>query len=87
MKKYKLTKGFIVQVLGEELVIFDGAESRLFTFNETASFIFLKLKRGWNTDKIIQYMVKKYKVDRKRAVKDMEELLVELKSKNIITDL
>ncbi len=82
--KYKINKGIISQKLDEKMVIFDGEESVLYTFNETASFIFQKLKRGWPEEKIIDSLVKKYQVKEERVRKDFKELVDDLKRKKII---
>jgi len=84
MNKYKINKGLIAQKLGKETVIFDADKSVLFTFNETASYIFAKLKSGWEKEKIIEAMLKRYKVKKTRAENDFEELVLKLKNKKII---
>lgn len=87
MKKYKVRKGFITEKLDEKTVIFDGEESILYTFNETASDIFKKIKLGWDEQKITTELVKKYKISESKAKKDLRELLVDLKKKKIISVL
>jgi len=84
MAKYKINKGLITQKLGKETVIFDADKSVLFTFNETASYIFAKLKSGWEKDKIVAAMLKRYHVKEARAEKDFEELVLKLLKKKII---
>ena len=83
--KYKINKGFIVQKLDDKTVIFDGEESVLYTFNQTASEIFKKLKKGDQEEKIINDMIKKYKIKKEKAQKDFSELMTELKKKKIIS--
>lgn len=85
--KYKINKGFIIQKLDDKTVIFDGEESILYTFNETASYIFKKLKLGWEIDKIVQALVKKYEVKEAKAKKDVKDLANDLKKKNILSVL
>jgi len=82
--KYKVQKGLIVQKLDDKITIFDGDESVLYTFNETASFIFSKLKLDWEKGKLIEALVKKYGISEKKAEKDISELIKELKEKKII---
>ena len=82
--KYKINKGFIVQKLDDKTVIFDGEESVLYTFNETASFIFKKLKKGEEKKKIIEMVEKKYDITKEKAEKDFNELIADLKKKKII---
>lgn len=85
MKKFKIKKGFITQKMGDKLTIFDAEESLLYTFNETASYIFNKLKLGWDKQKIIEALVKKYSITREKAKKDYTELMIDLKKKRIIS--
>lgn len=85
MTKYDIKKGFIIQKLDQKANIFDGEESVLYTFNETATFIFAKLKQGWTKEKIVESLVKKYGIKRKRAQKDLDALVNDLLTKKIIT--
>ncbi len=84
MKQYKINKGFIVQKLGKKTVIFDGEKSLLFTFNETASFIFSKLKMGKNKNQIEEMLVKRYQITQKKAHQDLEVIIKDLLQKKII---
>ena len=84
MKQYKINKGFITQKLDDKTVIFDGEESVLYTFNETASFIFHKLKFGWEEERIVDALVKKYAIKPAKAYSDLKYLLTDLRQKNII---
>lgn len=82
---YKLNKGFIVQKNGEEFSIFDGEKSVLYTFNTTASFIFNKLKQGFEVSQITHLLKKKYKhVEENILIKDMDEFMKLLEEKKII---
>lgn len=83
--KYKINKGFIVQKLDDKTVIFDGEESVLYTFNETASLIFQKLKKGFDQEEILKKLIKKYGVKEEKARKDFEEMVKELIKKKIVT--
>ncbi len=83
--KYKIKKGFIIQKLDEKAVIFDSEESILYTLNETATFIFQKLRRGLDKEQIIQALVKKYQIEEKRASEDVDEFIFALKEKKIIS--
>ena len=84
MAKYKINKGFIVQKLDDKTVIFDGEESVLYTFNETASFIFKKIKSGEDEEKTVDLIAKRYQIKPEKAKKDLKDLLVDLKKKKII---
>ena len=87
MSKYKINKGFIVQKLDDKTAIFDGEKSMLYTFNETATYIFQKLKSGWDKKKILETMQKRYKIKEEKLTKDFDELIRELKAKKIITKM
>lgn len=82
--KVKIKKGLIVQKMDNQTVIFDADQSILYTFNETASLIFDKLKKNWDKEKIINYILKKFEVKKERLEKDFNQLLKDLKDKNII---
>lgn len=84
MSKYKINKGFIVQKMGKDLVIFDGEKSVLYTFNETAAFIFQKLKKGLTDKEIAKVLAKKYKIGEAEAAKDAKDLIRDLLDKKII---
>lgn len=83
--KYKINKGFISEQLDGKKVIFDSEKSVLYTFNETASYIFKKIKSGEDDNKIINLLVKRYQIKSEKAKKDLYDLLVELKKKKIIS--
>jgi hypothetical protein len=74
VKNYKINKGFVVQKLDKKTVIFDGDKSTLYTFNNTASLILNKLKKGRSQKEIIDYLVKKYRVPEKKVEKDVTEI-------------
>jgi len=81
---YKIQKGLIIQKLNKETVIFDAEESVLYTLNETASEIFRLLKKGLKEEEIVERMVKKYKVKKEKAEKDVKEMIGELTKRKII---
>jgi len=85
MATYIINKGFIIQKLDNKITIFDGEESVLYTFNETASFIFTKLKAGFKKEKIAAALVKRYKIKQEKAYKDLNTLVNDLLTKKIIT--
>lgn len=83
---YKIQKGLIVQKIDDKTVIFDAEESILYTLNETAAYIFQKLKRGFDKEKIIDQMTKRYQVKKERLEKDFDEFIEKLKKKKIIKE-
>lgn len=76
--KYKVNKGFINQRIGEKIVIFDSEEPSTYTLNPIGSFIFEKLKDGWNQKKIIKAVVEKYDSTEENVAKDMEDFIQKL---------
>lgn len=84
MKKYKINKSFITQKMGDKLTIFDSEKSVFFTFNETAGFIFNKLIIGWEVNKIIENLIKRYGINKQKAKKDVISLIRELGENKII---
>ena len=82
--KYKINKGFVIQKLDNKTVIFDSNSSTFFTFNETASFIFKKIKKGEEREKIIEMVEKKYDIKKERVEKDFNELIADLKKMGLI---
>ena len=63
-------------------MIFDAEDSILYTLNETAAYIFQNLKRGFNKEKIIDQMMKRYQVKKERLIKDFDTLINDLTEKN-----
>jgi len=84
MTKFKINKGFITQKLGKKLVVFDSKKSVIYTLNETASFIFQKIKSGWNKEKILNKIEEKYDVTSKRAMKDYDKIIADLLNRKIL---
>ena len=82
---YKINKGFITQRIGNKITIFDGEKSHLYTFNETATFIFDKIKSGLVQEKIIENIAKRYAVKKEQAEIDLDEFINDLISKQIIS--
>lgn len=85
IKSFKINKGFIVQKLDDKTVIFDGDKSVLYTFNSTATFIFQKIKSGFDNKRIVDLLVKKYGINIKKAQNDFKSLIKDLLKKKIIT--
>ena len=84
MKKYKLNKGFIVQKTGNQTVIFDADKSLLYSLNETATFIFKKIKQNKQTGEISQLFVNKYRISRAKADNDIALFIKDLIKKKIV---
>lgn len=85
MKKIELKKGLISQKIGNIINIFDGEKSTIYSFNQTATFIFERIKQGLSKEDIISLVLKKYLVQKNIAEKDFNEFINELKNKKIIS--
>jgi len=83
--KYKINKGFIVEKIEGKTIIYDEKKSVLYTFNETASYIFKKIKQGKEKEEIIELIIKRYNITKKRADKDVENLISELLKNKIVS--
>jgi len=82
--QYKINKSLILQKMDKNLVGFDVDRSFLYTFNETAEFIFKKIKIGWEEEKIVLALVKIYNVALPTLKKDVKSLIKDMVKNKII---
>jgi len=82
--KIKTTNKLILQKIDNSLVGFDADTSYLYTFNETAEYIFKKKGLGWNENKIVEALAKKYEVTIPQLRKDVKKLIKDMQKNNII---
>jgi hypothetical protein len=75
---YIVNTGFILQQNQEKTVIFDSESSYLYTLNETASEIFMLIRKGYKVKKIVEEMVNRYEIAPETAKKDVEQIIDEL---------
>lgn len=78
---------FVIDKIAGEVSIFDSINSLLYTFNGPGSFIFEKLKKGFDTNSIAMLMSKKYQIPLKQAVNDVSDFLKYLLKNKIIFPL
>lgn len=83
-RRFKLRKGFIFQEVAEGIVIFDAEESKLYTFNETASFIFTGIKKGNTEEALIKKLVAEYQIKEEQAIEEVKSFLKHLNKLRII---
>ena len=82
---YRLNKDFIAQKIDKkQTIVFDVERSILFTFNETAGFIFKKIKLGWEEEKIVIALAKKYDVTLPTLKKDIKTIIKDMVKNKII---
>ena len=84
MIKYKIKSALISQKIGNKITIFDSVNSILLTLNETAVYIFEKIKKGYDKNTIIESLIKDYDVSSSKAEADFDDLISQLKAKKII---
>lgn len=84
MKKISVNRSIIFQKIDDKLVGFDIDRSALYTFNETAEFIYKKLKTGNTAEKVAKQLAKKYAIEEKAALKDVAALVNDLKKNKIL---
>lgn len=74
-QKNKINKKIIYQYIGNDVLVYSSEKSELFTFNETAAFIFRTLRKGKSIDEITTEMIKEYDTTGKKAQKDIVNIL------------
>lgn len=78
-----IKKGFINQRTKNSIIIFDTEKSVLLTFNNTATFIFDRLKKGLDDKKIIDDLISEFEVTEEIAKKDINDFIKTLLSKGL----
>lgn len=84
MKKYRVLKEYILQKEKNKIKLFDSEQSILYTFNESASFIFERLVKSIPTASIVDQFAEKYHLTREVAEGDVNDFLISLKKSEII---
>ena len=82
--EFKIKKGFVFQKTANDTTIFDSNKSELISFNETAAFIFQKIKKGLDTKQIYLELLKQYDVGEKMAKSEVKKFIFLLKKKGVI---
>ena len=78
LTKYKLQKGFVVQRYPKKLVLFDSETSTMYTLNDTAAFVFKKMKEGLKKEEIAKQLYNRYNISEKKAQNDVESTIQKL---------
>jgi hypothetical protein len=81
---YILQKGIVIQKNEGEISIFDPDNSYLFTMNETAAFIFERIKKGMSGNEICKQLTTIYDITSAVAEKDVNTLIEKLKKYKIL---
>lgn len=79
-----IKKGQIVEKIGNKIRIFDPEKSELYSLNESASYIFGKIRSGAKKNEIIRLLKKKYGLTTIQAKHDYSNLVKEMRKRKII---
>jgi hypothetical protein len=83
-KILKIKKGLIVQKVNKETIVYDTEQAKIHTINETASFIFQKIKAQKNIGQIIESLVKKFGITKSKAEDDINDFIKVLVKEKIL---
>jgi len=83
-KKLILENSFIERDLGDEVVLMSSDGQEIHSFEDTAFWIWKKIKEGITPDKIISELIDEYDVEEESARKDFIDFILDLKKKGIL---
>ena len=83
--KYLFNKGLIIQKSKGKLIIFNGKNTTIYSLNDTAAYILLKIRAKLEKQAIANLVVRKYKIDQKTAFNDVSDFINELLKNKIIS--
>lgn len=86
MKNPKIKSGVYIRELKNEKAIYDKQTGNVHFINPTASFIFDLCDGNHSKEDIIAQLQDNYDVSRETATKDVEDVLNDLKEKEILED-
>lgn len=77
---YKIKNRFATRMVGDDLVVVPLVNNvaqmeRLYTFNETAGFLWEQLSAGTTTESLITMLLDNFEVERDRAEADVRNFL------------
>lgn len=81
---YVINPKLIVQELKDQVLIFDPEKSTLLTLNETASLIFILIKKGHTIEDIVSQIMNKYTTEYNQAKIEAKAFIKELKQNKVI---
>ncbi len=80
----RIKEGVIIQKLGQSFVAYDNNTSTLHEFNEVGFLIISAIEEKKTKAKIIEKIVKEFKVGRDKAGRDFDEFIQGLRKKDLI---
>jgi len=80
----KIKKDILIQKMGDSYVAYDNDNSTLHELNETAYLILSGFEKGKTKTKIIDEIIKRFKVSKEEAKKDIQKFIQLLEKKDLI---
>ncbi len=80
----KVNPGMVVRVIEGVCYIVDPAGKILHSLNETGSFIYWKLEKGYETERIIKALCGEFDISPDEAGSDLREFIEVLRGKKIL---
>lgn len=82
--KIKQSPKAIYAKLEDKIIILEAEKGKLLTLNQTASFIWEESKKAVEVKKLVDKLCQEFKVERKVAAKDIQELVKKLLKKGLL---
>ena len=85
----KIKKNFVKRKVGDKYLVVNtkkepGAQSMFIEMNETSSYIWDQLEKGYDIEKTALQLCKRYSISRDKAVADITKLVEAMKEAGII---
>ena len=86
----KIKKNFVKRKIGDKYLVVStkksGAQSMFIELNETSSYIWDLISKGYSAEKIAEALTKKYSVSAEKAKSDVDKLISNMKNANIFEE-
>ncbi len=86
----KIKKGFVKRKIGDKYLVVltkkAGKNSMFIELNETSSFIWDLISKGYDVEKIASELSKRYSISPEKAKEDTLKLISSMKDANVLED-
>lgn len=87
----KIKEGFVLREMADTVVVVPTGKilkeyPQIMNLTHAAKFVWELLKEDITVEEIINKLVDRYKIDRDRAKKDVEEFIQKLREKNMLVE-
>ncbi len=82
--RYRINRSLFTVEEDGILMIFNGGDSKLYTFNESASFILSAIEKKQSKGRVLSSMIKYYGISSERADDSYEKFVKQLERENIL---